>query len=586
MPDRRWDPARRGWRLLLALALLGPAAPVRAQGLHELLAAQVRAGNATVRIEADRPGKCGFGPAVAVIGALGRGASAVQDERPTDLDRSFPSPGGFFLLHYTDTGTDAVPPEDVSGTIGVPDFIEAAAAAFDSVLAGYRALGWTDPIGDGDACYDVYFKDWVQQQYLFGVTWPAPPYRTTPPYQTASWMELDNDYPTWFYGHPPLTSLRVTFAHEFHHAIQLAHNLNVFDWDAYYLDYAWFAEASATFHEEVFYDGINDYRLYLPAFLNAPELGLTSASGNHPYGAVLWPLYLEASEGPGAIRELWETMADEGVSPQSAHHTFFTARGSVWDEAWREFTVWLLHTGSRADPLRYFEEGRDYPEVRIRTADSWPTQLTLPALAVRYWRSSPDSTRAGGALRVLPGLPSAWGAGLAGETLTVPQRVSTAGSPGRGAGVELLDWTAYEGVLGWALTGANDTGHPDSLVSRSAEVELDASDRLSEQQTDGASFRLFQNYPNPFRPVRDGQTHFVFRLETAGPVELEVRSLGGARLWSHRFASVDPGLHFSADLGMGWDGRDSQGHPAPSGVYLIVGRAGGRTEVLKFSVLR
>lgn len=588
------EPARNlptgGSALLTALALplllaVFPGERVRAQQFHELVAQQVRGGEATVLVEAGRPGKCGFGAVLAALTGLGRGASATQEERPSGLDSSFPSPGGFFLLHYTLTGFDAVPSADVGGVIGVPDFIEAAAAAFDSTLAGYRALGWNDPVSDGDAYYDVYFTDLIQQLWLFGLTVPTTPYQTVPPYRAASWMELDNDYPEWFYGHPPLSSLRVTIAHEFHHAIQLAYNLNVFDWDDY-LDYAWFAEASATFHEEVFYDGIDDYRNYLPAFLNAPDLGLTSASGNHPYGAVLWPLYLEARQGPGSVREVWETMSEEGVSPQSAHHTFFEVRAGDWSEAWREFTVWLLHTGSRADPTRYFEEGDDFPGVRILSADSWPTRLTLPALAVRYWRDSPDPTRAGGALRVVPAVPAAWGAGLAAETVTQPQQVTTSGSPVSGAGVELLDWAAYDGLLGWALTGANDTGHPDSLVSRSADVELVASDRLSDQQTDGTPFRLFQNYPNPFRPDRDGRTHFVFRLEAAGGVELEVRSLGGARLWSHRLASVVPGLHFSADLGVGWDGCDAQGHPAPSGVYLIVGRAGGRTEVLKFSVLR
>jgi hypothetical protein len=180
--------------------------------------------------------------------------------------------------------------------------------------------------------------------------------------------------------------------------------------------------------------------------------------------------------------------------------------------------------------------------------------------------------------------------GVAGEAAAGPlQQVSVTAGPaaGSGVGAELLDWGDYPGALAWVFTGPNYQGEdPDSLRSGTATFESRASDRLGSARLDGASFRLLQNYPNPFRPSTDAQTWFVFRLEEAGDVTLEVRSLGGARLWSHRFADLEAGLHFSADLGAGWDGRDASGSSVPSGVYLLVGRAGGRTGTLTFSVIR
>jgi hypothetical protein len=579
--------ARRPILVLLPLLLALPA-PARAQGFREALAAAAREERSAQALGQDRPAKCGFGSVVLTLTRLGRAASTTQEARPDELPNDFPSPGGFFLLHYATTGVDAVPSGD-SDSDGTPDWIEAAAAALDSLLARYRDLGWRDPIGDGDAWYDVYFTNDMQQQGYFGLTVATAPFQTTPPYRSASWMELDNDYPVFYYGHEPLTSLRVTAAHEFHHAIQMAYNLPVLDYWGAYQAYGWFAEASAVYHEDVLYDGINDYYNYLPSFLNNPDLSLATYNGAHEYGAVLWPLFLDATQGAETNRLLWTAMSDQACSPRRAHDFWLEEQGLVWIDLWRDFSVWLLHTGSRADPARYFPEGAAYPGVKILTAPTGPASVTLPALAVRFWRALPDTARAGVAVRVDPQDLAAWGVGIAGEPAAGPlQQVSALAGvmEGSGVGVELLDWRDYAGALSWAFTGPNYRTDPDSLHSGTASFESRASDRLGTDRLDGTSFRLLQNYPNPFRPATDPRTWFVFRLEETSEVTLEVRSLGGARLWTHRFADLEAGLHFSADLGVGWDGRDESGRSVPSGVYLLLGRAGGRIETITFSVVR
>ena len=71
--------------------------------------------------------------------------------------------------------------------------------------------------------------------------------------------------------------------------------------------------------------------------------------------------------------------------------------------------------------------------------------------------------------------------------------------------------------------------------------------------------QLYQNAPNPF----NNQTVFSYFLLTPGPTRLEVFALTGQRVAALNTGPQQAGLHRLA-----WDGRDSEGHPLASGVYL------------------
>lgn len=73
------------------------------------------------------------------------------------------------------------------------------------------------------------------------------------------------------------------------------------------------------------------------------------------------------------------------------------------------------------------------------------------------------------------------------------------------------------------------------------------------------SAQLYQNAPNPF----NSQTVFSYFLLTPGPTRLEVFALTGQRVAALNTGPQQAGLHRLA-----WDGRDSEGHPLASGVYL------------------
>ena len=91
------------------------------------------------------------------------------------------------------------------------------------------------------------------------------------------------------------------------------------------------------------------------------------------------------------------------------------------------------------------------------------------------------------------------------------------------------------------------------------------------------SAQLYQNAPNPF----NSQTVFSYFLLTPGPMRLEVFALSGQRVAALNTGPQQAGLHRLA-----WDGRDSEGRPLASGVYLYRLVSAGGVLTRKLILLR
>ena len=89
-----------------------------------------------------------------------------------------------------------------------------------------------------------------------------------------------------------------------------------------------------------------------------------------------------------------------------------------------------------------------------------------------------------------------------------------------------------------------------NIVSSGTDVERD------EQPSE---MRLDQNYPNPFNP----ETQIAFELDATTPVTLTVFDAAGRELRVLVDATLSAGSHTVT-----WDGRTSEGRPAPSGTYI------------------
>lgn len=98
----------------------------------------------------------------------------------------------------------------------------------------------------------------------------------------------------------------------------------------------------------------------------------------------------------------------------------------------------------------------------------------------------------------------------------------------------------------------------------------------------GARVAVGQNYPNPFNP----ETWIPFAIPEAGDVTLTVFGQGGASVRTLHLGALDAGDYRDRDRAAYWDGRNSLGEAAPSGVYFYrlesqSGSATGRMVIAK-----
>ena len=112
---------------------------------------------------------------------------------------------------------------------------------------------------------DVYLKE-LGGQGLYGYCAPEPAGagRRAPGY-----CVLDDDFARCQFGRAPIQTLRVTAAHEFLHAVQFGYD---------YREDPWLLEATATWIEERYADGVDDNRQYLAE----GQLGVPARAARQP----------------------------------------------------------------------------------------------------------------------------------------------------------------------------------------------------------------------------------------------------------------------------------------------------------------
>ncbi|MFN8193834.1 MAG: MXAN_6640 family putative metalloprotease [Nocardioidaceae bacterium] len=149
----------------------------------------------------------------------------------------------------------------------------------------------------GNKKFDVYLKNLAPKGYA---GYCAKEKSIGGGYTASSYCVLDNDFlPSEFEGRSPWANLRVTAAHEFFHAIQMAYDTD---------EDAWLVESTATWMEERYADDVNDNRKYLPVSqLAHPEEPLDiSLTGDTPqFGNWIWWEYLSSRVGNGIVRSVW-----------------------------------------------------------------------------------------------------------------------------------------------------------------------------------------------------------------------------------------------------------------------------------------
>ena len=128
----------------------------------------------------------------------------------------------------------------------------------------------------------------------------------------TSWMCMNWEY-SWA-SHGTDTSISVTAAHEFMHAIQMGYNQG--------MD-SWFKESTATWAEDFHFPGYDDNLQYLVSIFSTPDAGLNldnwnddlsgSPLNDHWYGTWLFSKYMTEQTNDAIIKEIYERCITQGT---------------------------------------------------------------------------------------------------------------------------------------------------------------------------------------------------------------------------------------------------------------------------------
>ncbi|MDP4092066.1 MAG: hypothetical protein Q8920_01745 [Bacillota bacterium] len=257
------------------------------------------------------------------------------------LEKEYLSQSKFFKIRYTTTGTNSVPGDDTNRN-GIPDYVEAVAAAFENakaVTCGQR--GFKTPILDsGKPSMDINLYD-LNGKY--GITFPQKSYTKDNGLRlTSSSISIDNNYSSQKgFKEASLDCMKVTAAHEFFHAVQNSYNA---DSDS------WWKEASATWNEDEVYDGVNDYLQYLGKYMSSPGMPLDQTS----YSGVIFVKFIsEYWGGYETVKSIWDTQAKRYRNSVNAIDTAIKSKYRIEDLG----SIYNRFTACNYNPSQYYKEG-------------------------------------------------------------------------------------------------------------------------------------------------------------------------------------------------------------------------------------
>ena len=326
-------------------------------------------------------------PLLAAAAALALAAPPARAQRPAFAEGTTPltHDGEHVRVHYVTASVDAVPPDDVDEN-GVPDFVDQVVRLAEIAWQDLEARGFRSPLVDaglvpdddgGDERFDIYLTNLkaADGNYVIEAC-------TEEPVHCAGYFAMENDLAGFNYDSVE-EGVSVLTSHELFHAVQAAYVTDMA---------ATWSEGTAMWNEEQTFPEQDDYERKVEAFLARPDRPFDRTGGGfgdpYPYGAALWPTFLEERYGDGIVRRSWE--ACEALGPGS---NFLDAIGEVLaqdggstESAWIEFSRWNLFTGDRADPSRAYQAGADLALVATEEALTavGAAQTTVEGMSARY----------------------------------------------------------------------------------------------------------------------------------------------------------------------------------------------------------
>ncbi len=509
--------------------------------------------------------KCGLPVLSAALGARSSLSTEEISALRSLLDRSerqtsIVADGGLFRFHFDTTGTNAPALLDGQGT-RIPGTARAFVDSAISIMAHVYAyetgtLGYAPPPTDGTlgggSEYDIYIDDMGD---TYGVTTPDD--AVADGGTSSSSIEIDNDFsfvvPDSNRGIP---SLRVTLAHEFHHAIQIGSY-------GFWASDIWFHEITSTWMEDVVYHGENDYLNYLfstESQFRTPDLPLTYTFGSIMYSRGILGKYFAKKFGTDVMLHIWQNihaMAPLKAIDLTLNSQLPTQLRTSLGVAFAEWAVWNYYTGPRADTVHYYNEGALFPVV-----------------AESYYDLISPSQQVKGSLACLATSYTGYLSGN--DTVTVALVNLNTDCP---AGAQ----TSSPYTLTVSRTKPDDSYR---AITGNLFLKLDVANQsqwvtwtMSRQGTSGSPAAEGTAYPNPFHP---GAGSVLYLPANADLGTLSVYSSGMELVYS---ASLQTQTRLGQRV-FAWDGMTRGNVQASTGIYVFVLSVPGRTITGKFAVVR
>lgn len=272
---------------------------------------------------------------------------------------TYDTPTGNFKLHYDETGSEAVyqPTVDANNN-DVPDYVERVGEYFEESWAYLDSLGFdhvpSDGTRGGDSKYDIYMHSYAG---AYGVTFPEGPTGEYPG-RNAYYSHINIDPDFQGFSDTPDNNAKVTAVHEFFHAVQFVYDVG---------EQSWLLETSSTWVEDMLYDEVNQYTIYLSDVFSQPHLSITSTSGVHEYGNCIWMHHLTESKDVDLVNDIWTNSINEVAldAVDAAINSYDNAQTIATD--YYEYAQWNFFTGSQrgAVNISSYEEATTYPLVSI-----------------------------------------------------------------------------------------------------------------------------------------------------------------------------------------------------------------------------
>lgn len=318
-------------------------------------------------------------------------------DRPTGLDETLETESGLFLIHYTNTGEDAVDQTDDDSN-SIPDYIDNMAAIIDHVWDTNNTAGYMFPPPDdgagGDEKYDVYVSNSEAGSGTYGYVagedfFDGPNGLGDNPNSEGvtevdcwySHMVLRNNYIGFGSTDQQIAdALKVTFAHEFMHAIQYGYGTYIYpDGDEQVSLDGFALEGCATWAEDWIYPGIDDNLQYIRGHFTETDFALNwddneEAESENPlyddyagwwYGGWLFFRYFSEYENGGVvnpliIKEIYEAtvLVDYGVAINNMMQAKY--QSDLWDLLTNYYlSICMLTQNQDFSPLT-FSRADDY----------------------------------------------------------------------------------------------------------------------------------------------------------------------------------------------------------------------------------